>query len=436
MVAQASAENKVMGPRGRLSVAPLEWRCGHKDPDTHCLPAWRPALVVDPVELLSQLIAIPSVNPMGRDVSGPDYLEGRMTAFLEQFFQSLGVATQTIPVEPGRCNVLARLDRPGARTTILLDAHQDTVPVEGMTIAPFTPHREGDRLYGRGSCDVKGGMASMLAAFARLVSEQPSNRPNIVVSCTCDEEQTAGGARALAALWSDPPRAQGTLLPTPPDLAIVAEPTELDIVVAHRGAVRWKIRTRGVACHSSRPAEGVNAIYKMAHILQVLERYADELPGMIRPHPLCGPATFSVGLIEGGISVNTVPDECVIDIDRRCIPGEDPKLVRPAVEQYLRERLDVDFEMLPPWVEGATLSDDNNGNWASRLMEQIVAVAGPREKIGVPYGTNASRFALTGVPALVFGPGSIEQAHTKDEWIDVRQLPLAADILFRFCSSE
>ena len=174
----------------------------------------------------------------------------------------------------------------------------------------------------------------------------------------------------------------------------------------------------------------------MAQVVRELEHYASELPSMIPPHPLCGPATLSVGRIEGGISVNTVPDECHIEIDRRCGPGEDPKLVIPKVEQYLRERLDVDFEMLPPWVEGATLSDDNNGDWAGRLMRHIEAVAGPREKIGVPYGTNASRFAMTGVPALVFGPGSIEQAHTKDEWIDVRQLPLATEILYRFCAGE
>jgi succinyl-diaminopimelate desuccinylase len=399
-------------------------------------PVAHPQFATDPLAILEALIALPSVNPMGRDVSGPEYLEGRVTAFLQQFFRDLGVPSETIEVQPGRCNVLARFDRPGATSTILLDAHQDTVPVEGMTIAPFTPLRDGDRLYGRGSCDVKGGMASMLAAFARLVREQPATRANILMSCTCDEEQTAGGARHLARLWSDPKSLPPGSLVTRPDICIVAEPTELDIVVAHRGAVRWKIRTKGVACHSSRPSEGVNAIYRMAQVVRELEHYASELPSMIPPHPLCGPATLSVGRIEGGISVNTVPDECHIEIDRRCVPGEDPKLVIPKVEQYLRERLDVDFEMLPPWVEGATLSDDNNGDWAGRLMQHIEAVAGPREKVGVPYGTNASRFAMTGVPALVFGPGSIEQAHTKDEWIDVRQLPLATEILYRFCAGE
>jgi acetylornithine deacetylase len=140
-----------------------------------------------------------------------------------------------------------------------------------------------------------------------------------------------------------------------------------------------------------------------------------------------------VGRIAGGISVNTVPDECLIEIDRRVIPGEDPQCVIPQVTTYLRERLDVDFEMLPPWLDGATLSDTNNGTWADRLLAQIAAAAGPRQKQGAWYGTNASRIAATGVPAIVFGPGSINQAHTVDEWIDVNELRQASEIYYRFC---
>jgi len=388
---------------------------------------------MDPVEILKHLIAIPSVNPMGRDVSGPEYLETRLSEYLEGFFQRLGVECQRIEVLPGRSNVIARLDRPGAAVTVLLDAHQDTVPVDGMIIDPFQPVVKDGRLYGRGACDVKGGMAAILAAFARLVADRPQRAANVVVSCTCDEESTAQGAKALARLWSDP-AGTGSLLSTAPTVAVIAEPTDLNVIVAHRGAIRWKLRTRGRACHSSRPQEGVNAVYKMAEVLMCLERYADELPRMIQPHPLCGPPTLSVGRIVGGISVNTVPDECVIEIDRRVLPGEDPQTVIPHVTTYLRERLDVDFEMLPPWLDGATLSDKNNGQWADRLLTQIAAVAGPRVKQGAWYGTNASRIAATGVPAVVFGAGSINQAHTIDEWIDVNELRQASEIYYRFCA--
>jgi acetylornithine deacetylase len=303
-----------------------------------------------------------------------------------------------------------------------------------MTIEPFRPVVKDGRLYGRGACDVKGGMAAILAAFARLVADRPKHAASVVVSCTCDEESTAQGAKALARLWSDPSRS-GSLLSARPTVAVVAEPTDLNVIVAHRGAVRWKLRTRGRACHSSRPHEGVNAIYKMAQVLSCLEHYAGDLPRMVKPHPLCGPPTLSVGRIEGGISVNTVPDECLIEIDRRVIPGEDPQAVIPHVTTYLRERLDVDFEMLPPWVDGATLSDENNGPWADRLLAHVEAVAGPRQKQGAWYGTNASRFAAAGVPAIVFGPGSINQAHTVDEWIDIAELRQAAEIYYRFCAA-
>ena len=394
---------------------------------------------MDAVDILKDLVAIPSVNPMGRDVSGPEYFETRLSDYLQNFFNTLGVECQRIEVLPGRHNVIARLDgpanQPGAKVTILLDAHQDTVPVEGMTIDPFQPTVKDGRLYGRGACDVKGGMAAMLAAFSRLVADRPARSANVVVSCTCDEESTAQGAKALARLWSDPSRS-GSLLSTAPTIAVVAEPTDLNIIVAHRGAVRWKLRTKGRACHSSRPLEGVNAIYKMSQVLTCLERYAEEIGRMIPPHPLCGTPTLSVGRISGGISVNTVPDECIIEIDRRVVPGEDPASVIPQVKTYLRERLDVDFEMLPPWVDGATLSDQNNGPWADRLLTHVTAVAGNRKKQGAWYGTNASRFAATGVPAVVFGPGSIDQAHTVDEWIDLAELRQASEIYYRFCAEQ
>lgn len=388
----------------------------------------------DPVDILKSLVAIPSVNPMGRDVSGPEFFETRLSDWLVDFFRRLEVPHQRLEVSPGRANVVARILRPGAKTTILLDAHQDTVPVDGMTIDPFDPVVKDGRLYGRGACDVKGGMAAMLAAFVRLARETPATSANVVMSCTCDEEFTATGARSLASLWSSP-AGRDSLLSIPPDVCVVAEPTELNIIVAHRGAIRWKLRTTGRACHSSRPKEGVNAIYKMAQVLTCLERYADELPNMAPNHPLCGSATISVGRIEGGLSVNVVPDECTIEIDRRVIPGEDPQQVIPHVTTYLRERLDVDFEMFPSWLDGATLSDHNNGPWADRLMQHITALVGPREKQGAWYGTNGSRFALTGVPAIVFGPGSIAQAHTKDEWIDVEQLRQAAEIYYQFCAA-
>src|SRR5439155_2416998 len=130
-------------------------------------PSATKALGMDPLPLLQDLVAIPSVNPMGRDLSGPDFLEGRVSDYLEDFFRRLGATCQRIEVAPGRANVLARFESPGAKATVLLDAHQDTVPTDGMP-DPFNPVIRDGKLFGRGSCDVKGGLAAMLSAFARL----------------------------------------------------------------------------------------------------------------------------------------------------------------------------------------------------------------------------------------------------------------------------
>jgi acetylornithine deacetylase len=254
------------------------------------------------------------------------------------------------------------------------------------------------------------------------------------MSCSCDEEAAASGVTDLVKLWTDPDRA-GTMLENRPDVAVVAEPTNLDIVVAHRGATRWKIKTTGRACHSSQPSDGINAIYRMGKVLDCLERFADILPASITPHPLCGSATLSVGRIEGGISVNTVPDVCTIEIDRRVIPGEDGLAVMDDVAAYLAEHLDFEFEMLSPWIIGTTLSDSASGEWTDYLLGVIGEVAGEHRKMGVPYGTNASRISNGGVPSMVFGPGSIDQAHTKDEWVPIDELQQASEVYYRFCTS-
>lgn len=386
----------------------------------------------DPVAILKELVAIPSVNPMGRDVSGSEFFEGRLTEWLVAWFQKHRMPCEVVEVAPGRANVLTRIEPTSPGRTLLLDAHQDTVPVDGMTIPPFEPTEREGRVYGRGACDVKGGLAAMLAAVTQLFLERPAGLPEIVLSLTCDEEATSLGINHLVGSW------QGTapayrFCPRKPDVAIIAEPTLLDIVVAHRGAVRWQIRTTGRACHSSRPAEGINAIYRMARVLGCLETYAARLPDSRPAHRLCGPATLSVGLISGGSSVNVVPDGCVIDIDRRLLPGEDSMRARDEVIEHLRKELDFELIHEPPYCRSAGLSDDLNASLAEELNRAIFRVVGSRSVIGVPFGTHASRVAAAGVPSVVFGPGDIAQAHTKDEWIEIGQLLSSVHILREFC---
>ncbi len=387
---------------------------------------------MSPASLLKELIAIPSINPMGQDADGPEFFEGRMSDYLERWFGELGVEYRRIEVAPRRHNVVARYAGRPDRPVTVLDAHQDTVPVDGMTIPPFEPHERGGRLYGRGACDIKGGMAAMLTAFARIVRDRPAGCGDVIMSCTCDEEHGMAGIRDLVNRWNSSDSSDW--MGRRPDAVIICEPTSLDIVVAHRGVVRWEITTSGRAVHSSRPSDGINAIYRMARIVSGLEEYADHLERTGAPHPLCGTPTLSVGRIGGGISVNVVPDSCRIEIDRRVLPGEDASRVMPDVDTWLRERVDVDFEMRPPWCVVEPLSDARNGDLADRLLHHVASVAGPRRKTGVAYGTNAAAVDAAGIPAVVFGPGSIDQAHTKDEWIEIEQLDLAAEILVRFLS--
>ncbi len=393
-------------------------------------------MTLDLVETLSRLVAIPSVNPMGREMPGAECGEARLTKHLECWAADLGLPSWRQTVAPGRDNLVVRLDgRPEGSEPpglLLLEAHQDTVPVDGMTVPPFTPEVRDGRLFGRGSCDVKGGMTAMLSAVARLAAERPSGMATVVMAATVNEEYGFSGARALRELWQ-PPQVEGPF-PAPPDAVVVAEPTDLDVVVAHKGTVRWRLHALGRASHSADPERGDNAIYRMGRTLVALEQYASGVVGTLSGHDLVGRPSLSVGIIRGGISVNTVPDRCTIEIDRRLVPGDEPQAARQHAIDFLNQRLsDADLlEHDPPFIQGMPLSDAESRDLAASLGRVAADVAGRGRAKGVPFGTNAAFYAETGVPTVVFGPGSIRQAHTADEWIRLEQLEKAAETLYRF----
>ena len=357
-----------------------------------------------------------------------------MTAYLCEWFASHGISCTVQEAAPGRSNVVAWTDGRADLPCLLLDAHQDTVPIEGMTIEPFAAELHDERIWGRGACDIKGGMACMLTAMAQIQSNP--DKPRIVMSCTCDEELGQLGARALTECWkpngSPPSGPPPSGIPARPDFAIVAEPTSLDVVVAHRGTCRWRFAVAGKAAHSSQPERGISAIYRMSKIIQALEEYASLLSTRVPQHPLCGPATLSVGRVEGGTSVNIVPDWCTIDIDRRVLPHEQVPELLLDVKEFVKSRVDFEFDMQPPTSGGMPLDNANNEPFAESLGRSIEAVTGKQQIVGVAYTTHAPRFAATGMPTVVFGPGSIEQAHTKDEWIAVDQMKKATEILVHY----
>lgn len=378
-------------------------------------------------QLLAELVRRPSVNPMGRNDLPSDILyESRVTAFLEEYLHSLGCECQRIPFAEGRDNLVATYNPPNpAPFSILFEAHQDTVPVDGMVVDPFAAKIEDGKLYGRGACDVKAGIAVMLAAFTRLVKEKPVGSAQVTVAFTVDEEH---GGRGVSLLMRSGVRA---------DCAIVAEPTLLNIVNAHKGVVRWQLETTGRACHSSRPDQGVNAVYRMAHLLRGVEAYAEVLHAL-PPDPVLGPRTISVGRVLGGVSPNTVPDFCLADVDRRLLPGETFETATADLEAFLRGLPEVDFAFtLKQSSSGcAPLDPAGSVELVKRFGAVIDSVVGNHTVHSVPFGTDASRIAVMGIPTVVFGPGDIAQAHTRDEWVDLAQLEPAAEILFRFACSK
>ena len=382
------------------------------------------------VPLLQQLVKLPSVSPMGEELPKDSEIlgEARVTEFLQSWGSDRDFSCTRQTVAERRDNVVFVLEgrRPGV---LLWEVHQDTVPIDGMTVDPFGGELRDGRIYGRGACDVKGGMTVMLAALERLQRVPADERCTILLACTVDEEQGGSGALALPELW------QSHALPKP-DAAVIAEPTQLNIVVAHKGVTRWRCVTHGVAAHSSNPSAGDSAIQRMAHVVLGLERYHNDVLVAKPPHPLLGTPTLSVGTIRGGAGVNLVPDHCEVQIDHRLLPGTDPRAAQQEAAQYLvaqglqEEHVSHDA----PFLESIGLSDADNQSLAQQLAAAAATVGVRSEFLGVPFGTDAARLSPH-MPCVVFGPGDIAQAHTVDEWIEVSQLAPATSILVALAQS-
>lgn len=374
-------------------------------------------------QLLAELVRRPSINPMGRtDIPSELTYESRVVDFLESQFRELGCELRRQTVRPGRDNLIATYTPPNpAPFSVLFESHTDTVPIDEMIVEPFGAKIEGGKMYGRGTCDVKGGGAAMFTAFARLVKEKPAGSAKLTMAFAVDEEN---GGLGISELMKTGLKA---------DYAIVAEPTLLNIVNSHKGVARWHLDTTGRACHSSRPDQGISAIYRMMRLIRGVEAYAEKLRSL-PADPVLGPRTISVGRIGGGVSPNTVPDFCRIDIDRRLLPGESFETATADLEAFLKSLPEVDFAFtLSQSSPGCSpLSAEPSVELVKRFGAVIDSVVGKHTVHSVPFGTDASRVAVTGTPAIVFGPGDIAQAHTKDEWIDLSQLEPATEILFRF----
>lgn len=369
------------------------------------------------IESLSALVRIDSVNP---EWGGPG--EGRIAAHVEAFFEEAGVPVEREEVLPGRSNVIARLPGRDRSRSVLLEAHLDTVSVAGMTIPPFEPECRDGYLHGRGACDVKAGLAAMMHAVRELwlAGERPPC--DVIFAGVIDEEHYYRGVTALI----ESLRQSGAPMP---EAAIVAEPTELRLVRANKGVLRFRVLTRGRSAHSSKPHLGSNAIVAMAPVIEALARENDRLAAA-SSHSLLGPATLSIGLIEGGAQVNFVPEHCGITLDRRLLPGEKGDAVLAGIDALLaplnakveRPALLVDEAMETP-LDAAVVAT------ASAVLSGMGEAA---ESVGVPFGCDATKLSRAGIPSLIFGPGSIDQAHGAVEYVELRQVEKALDFYRRF----
>jgi acetylornithine deacetylase/succinyl-diaminopimelate desuccinylase-like protein len=358
------------------------------------------------------------VNPAFLPANDPHAGEQHVADFLAATAGCNGLEVEFQEVFPHRANLLARLTPTGKTLRrIVLAPHLDTVG--GDSAAIFQPRIKNGRLHGRGACDTKGSVSAMLTAMIELArSPQRPRQTEIVFAGLVDEENGQGGSRALVAKGFKA------------DLAIVGEPTGLQVVTAHKGDLWLQVETRGKAAHGSRPELGRNAVHQMARIVDLLESaYAARLRR--RRHPLLGSPTVSVGAIAGGCQPNIVPDRCRISIDRRTIPGETEAGVRREIKSLLQRG------KLP-----ATLLNIRNApcpsmetNVRRPLVKQFLASVGQTKPLGAHYFCDAAVLARGGIPGVIFGPGDIAQAHTADEWISLRQLEQGARMLFRFLQS-
>ena len=368
------------------------------------------------VRLLQDLIALPSVNPAF--FSDPQlHGEHRVAAFLESAARRQGMDVESQAVVPGRSNLLVRLSPRGeVRHRVLLAPHMDTVgePAYALQLTPVV--RDG-RIYGRGACDTKGSVAAFFQSLLNVAASGPRpNHTEILFVGLIDEENMQLGSRHFAQHGP-----QG-------DLAIVGEPTGLEIVTAHKGDVWLRLRTTGRSAHGATPHRGKNAVTAMARIVLALEtEYAAELAA--RPaHPRLGRPTVNVGRIDGGRQPNIVPAECTIDIDRRTLPGETEAGVRREIIALLRRHgLKAAYDNLRtnPCEPLDTCPD-------LPLVRSLTRAAGRKGTRGVHYFTDAAPLAAGGTPSVVFGPGDIAQAHTEREWLAISQLEKSIQILERF----
>ena len=358
------------------------------------------------VELTKALIRIPSENPPGDQKPIADFIENEI--------KRIGLQVERYDYEHNKPNVLGRLVGRDKRPILMLNGHVDTVPAgdaKRWSTNPFDPVEKDGRLYGRGASDMKGGIAAMICAAEEIVDAGLDLRGTLLLACVVDEEVTGFGTRDILE--------KGCMS----DFAIVAEPTDLKVQIAHKGALGLEILTKGRPYHASEPRKGMNAVYKMSRVCLALAEYQGELEKIT--HPLVGAASISVGRIEGGTARNVVPESCRIEAERRILPGEKKENVLSSLESVFRRLEDEDNELELEYHVLLECEPSQTSPDSLIVKKSLEAVSNVIGEPAVPSGTKGTtdmRFLVNqaGIPTVNLGPGNCP--HVIDEYVETQQL--------------
>jgi acetylornithine deacetylase/succinyl-diaminopimelate desuccinylase-like protein len=368
------------------------------------------------VEWLSRLVRVPSVGPANTGARSGAISEAALAAQVAEWLRSFGGEVTMEDVHPGRPNVYG-IWRAASDRWLAVDVHLDTVGVETMQGDPFDGRVEGGRVYGRGAVDTKASMAIVLALLEALQGEGRSLPHNLIVCASADEETGCYGA-AVFRRWVEQ---RGLHI----DQLLVAEPTLCAPVYGHKGSAGVVLEIEGVAAHSSKPHLGRNAITAAAPVISALAALGDEIAAQPAQSAL-GAGTLSITMIHGGQAHNIIPDRCILSVDRRLVVGEDADAAVAAIQRAAERACPLPLTLrqlhaLTPFYQPPDTP------WVRQLAQE----SGVEPDVAT-YGTNASHYNGLAGECVIFGPGSIDQAHRDIEWIDIAELEKAARIYERW----
>jgi len=361
------------------------------------------------LKIIGDLISIPS----HLEVAGS---EKQIAEFMRDTVVEMGLHVDVQEVIDNRSNIIVKLEGDGTGRSLAFNGHLDTVPPGMKMKDPYRPVVKNGRIYGRGSCDMKGAVGAMIYTLFLLKKTGLSLKGDLYLTGVVGEETGGTGTRYLVKHGFKP------------DFAVVGEPTDLELVTSHKGVCHISVTVKGRSCHGSVPDQGSNAIGAVSDFIQSMkEKLVPKLEKRTQKH--VGSATLNIGKIIGGTKVNMVADRCTLELDRRWVRGESLKLIASEIEDLINEvckkdpGLQAEVKVLyPDDAYYGPLSVPEDHEIIRLVKDSLEGIGKNPEVAGMQGWTDAATLFHSGIPSVVFGPGSIRQAHTDDEWVEIGQL--------------